>query len=55
MKIMKEVNGLKVYSREDVLNETIGKIGTKERNKHEIKLQKDLIKAQNKQNARTNK
>lgn len=50
MKIMKVVNGLKVYSREEILDETVGKASSKERIKYEKKLKKDLIKAQNKQN-----
>lgn len=52
MKIMREVNGLKVYSHNDILDKTVGKIGSKERIKYEKKLEKELVKAKNKQDGK---
>jgi len=51
----KNVNGLKVYSREELLTESFGEKGTPKRDKYEKKLEKDLLKAKKKQNASKSK
>ena len=40
---MKEVNGLKIYSLDEVIDETIGKKGTPAREKFEFNLEMEII------------
>jgi HTH-type transcriptional regulator/antitoxin HipB len=40
---MKKVNGLKVYTHEEMLDKHVGKVGTQERETFETELQMDLL------------